>query len=289
MVVGWTWPAWAWPSAMPRAMSMSAALAPKLAGAGGFINVSQNARKIVFAGTFTADGLQIAVEHGRLKILQEGKSRKFIKQVEQITFSGTYATEIGQPVYYVTERCVFRRTSEGMELIEYAPGVDIERDILAYMDFKPIVRDPVVMDERIFQPQPMGLANTLLGLSLAERISYDPQRNTLFLNFEGLHVRTQEDIERIRAAIEQRCKAIGKKVGVVVNYDAFRIDEEVIDAYTDMVRYMEENYYTRVSRYTTSAFMRLKLGEGLAKRNVAPHIFETREEAQAFLDGDSGF
>lgn len=262
----------------------------KLAGAGGFINISQNARKIVFAGTFTAGGLQIAVEDGKLKILQEGKARKFIKQVEQITFSGAYAAEIGQPVYYVTERCVFKRTPEGVELIEYAPGIDIERDILAHMDFEPLVRNPVVMDERIFRPQPMGLASTLMDLSIAQRISYDPQRNTLFLNFEGLHVRTQEDIERIRDAVEQRCKAIGKKVGVVVNYDAFRIDEEVIDTYADMVRYMVENYYTRVSRYTTSAFMRLKLGEGLAKRDVASHIFETRKEAQAFLeDGDSGF
>ena len=92
-----------------------------------------------------------------------------------------------------------------------------------------------------------------------------------------------EDVEAIRRTVEARCREIGKRVAVVVNYDAFKLDEEVADAYADMVRYMEENYYTRVSRYTTSAFMRMKLGD-LLKREVAPHIFETRDEAQAFLE-----
>ena len=122
----------------------------KLAGAGGFINISQNARKVVFAGTFTAGGLEIAVEDGRLRIVREGKSRKFVEAVEQITFSGAYAAETGQPVFYVTERCVFRRTPDGMELTEVAPGIDIKRDILGHMGFKPVVRDPKPMDARLF-------------------------------------------------------------------------------------------------------------------------------------------
>ncbi len=121
----------------------------RLAGAGGFINISQNSRKLVFTGTFTAGGLKTEVKDGKLRILQEGKSRKFIKRVEQITFSGSYASEVGQPVFYVTERCVFRRTAEGVELIEVAPGIDIERDILAHMDFHPIIKTP----------QPDGPAN----------------------------------------------------------------------------------------------------------------------------------
>jgi acyl CoA:acetate/3-ketoacid CoA transferase len=86
---------------------------PKLAGAGGFINITQNARRVVFAGTFTAGGLQVEVKDGKLRIVKEGRNRKFVKKVEQITFNGAYAIETGQPVLYVTERCVFRRGPEG--------------------------------------------------------------------------------------------------------------------------------------------------------------------------------
>jgi propionate CoA-transferase len=254
----------------------------RLAGAGGFINISQNARKLVFAGTFTAGGLEIAIDGGTLRILREGRSHKFINRVEQITFSGSYAAEIGQSVLYVTERCVLRRTAEGVELVEVAPGVDIERDILAQMDFRPILRDPQPMDLRIFQPAPMGLEPMLLGLGLADRISYDAERNTLFLNLEGFKVRTTEDVDLIRREMEGRCRAIGRKVALIVNYDSFVLDPVVTDAYFSMITYMQGRYYTTASRYTTSVFMRLKLGAGLAERALAPHVFETLPEAQAF-------
>jgi propionate CoA-transferase len=256
----------------------------RLAGAGGFINISQNARRLVFAGTFTTGGLEVTVDDGRVRIVQEGRSRKFIQAVEQITFNGAYAAESGQPVLYVTERCVFRRTAEGMELLEVAPGIDIERNIVAQMDFRPIVRDPKPMDARIFRDEPMQLDETLLGLGMSERITYDAERNTLFANFEGLHIRTRDDVDRVRRTIEERCHAIGRKVALVVNYDDFRIDATVADTYAAMVRYMETHYYTTASRYTTSAFLRLKLGEALARRRVAPHIFETHQEAQAFIE-----
>ena len=258
---------------------------PKLAGAGGFINITQNARRVVFAGCFTAGGLEIAVDDGQLRIVKEGRSRKFVKRVEQITFNGSYAAEKGVPVLYVTERCVFRRTADGMELTEVAPGIDVERDILAHMDFKPIVKKPALMDARIFHEPLMMLEETLLGLGLAQRISYDPQRNVMFLNAEGLHIKTRDDVDRVRRVVEERCQAIGKKVKLVVNYDNVFIDAAVADTYAAMVRYMQMHYYTTASRYTTSAFLRLKLGEALARRRVRAHIFETPDEAHEFVAG----
>lgn len=125
---------------------------PKIAGCGGFINISQNAKKVVFCGTFTAGGLKVQVKAGEIKILTEGKSKKFIKEVEQITFSSKTANLNDQPVYYVTERAVFKLNKNGLELIEIAPGIDLEKDILANMEFSPLISSEVkLMDKRIFE------------------------------------------------------------------------------------------------------------------------------------------
>ena len=259
----------------------------RLAGAGGFINISQNARKVVFAGTFTAGGLTQAIEDGVLRILQDGRSKKFLAEVEQITFSGNVAAAGEKPVLYVTERCVFRLQARGgLELIEIAPGVEVDRDILPHMDFVPAMLNVRRMDPRLFQTDLMDLKGSLLNLDLTDRLSYDPDRNVLFLNFEGLHVRRLEDVASIQDAVVERCQAIGRRVAVVVNYDAFRLDQEVETAYAEMVRRLEEAHYTRVSRYTTSAFMRVKLGKVLT-RTVQPHIFENQIEARAFLKGQA--
>lgn len=112
----------------------------RFAGVGGFVNISQNARSLVFCGTFTASGLQVEFRDGQLHILQEGQILKFVKQVEQVSFSGPVARQAHHNVLFVTERAVFRLQPEGVELVEVAPGIDVERDILAQMEFQPIVR-----------------------------------------------------------------------------------------------------------------------------------------------------
>ena len=131
---------------------------PKIAGCGGFINITQNAKEVVFCGTFTAGGLEIKVEDEKLKIVKEGKTKKFLKNVEQITFSGNFARENNKKILYVTERAVFELRKEGLTLIEVADGIDIEKDILANMEFKPILAKEIKkMDKNIFLEKPMGI------------------------------------------------------------------------------------------------------------------------------------
>jgi propionate CoA-transferase len=134
----------------------------RIVGPGGFINISQNAKAVVFSGTLTAGRSQIEIRDGALRILQDGAKAKFVETVQQITYSGTFGRERGQRVLYVTERAVFRLNPEGVELVEIAPGADLERDVLARMDFRPTVApDLATMDPRLFLAEPMGLAGEL--------------------------------------------------------------------------------------------------------------------------------
>jgi len=131
----------------------------RLAGCGGFINITQNAKRVFFCGTFTSGGLETVIEGGLLKIAREGREKKFVDTVEQVTFSGAYARKQGRRVLYITERAVFELRKDGLWLTEAAPGIDIEKDIYANMGFAPMVapEGPRLMDERIFKEGPMGL------------------------------------------------------------------------------------------------------------------------------------
>jgi propionate CoA-transferase len=257
---------------------------PRLAGAGGFINISQSAKSVVFVGTFTAGRLTVDARDGRLTILEEGGARKFVHEVEHRTYSGKQAWKRRQPALYVTERCVFRLCGEGLELVEVAPGIDIERDILAQMDFRPVINGtPKLMDAAIFRDAPMGLRERLLEIPLARRFTYDPEQNILFINFERLSIRNRQDIEDVRIEAELQLVEAGRKVYAIVNYDNFDIAPELIDPWTDMVRALVQRYYWGVTRYATSNFTRMRIGDALAKRGLVPRIYGSAEEAHVHL------
>jgi propionate CoA-transferase len=239
----------------------------RLAGAGGFINISQNAKRVVFVGTFMANG-----------------QPKFITEVEHRTFSGREAHRRVQPVLYVTERAVFGLHERGIELLEIAPGLDLQRDVIDQMRFVPVIeRPPRTMDASIFNEAAMGLRARLLLVPLADRFRFDASSRTMFINFERLAIRTREDVDAVRREIERHLVPLGDKVDAVVNYDHFSLDAEVEDDWAEMVREAVERHYRHVVRYTTSGFLRAKLGPALAARGVAPHIYETADEARRHL------
>jgi propionate CoA-transferase len=238
-----------------------------------------------FYGGLYSRHLKVLVQGGELWIDKEGKAKKSINQVEHITFSGKYAVMKSQPVLYVTERCVFSLTQKGMELIEVAPGIDLKKDILPSMDFKPVIKEPLrLMDERISKPVPIGLREDLLTLTLEERLIYDPSENLFFVNFEGHSIKTRQNIREVKKAVEKILTPLRKKVHTIVNYDNFTILPDLVDEYTEMVRYLVNKYYSEVTRYTTSTFLRMKLGDALQKRGVKPHIYESSEEAKEALN-----
>jgi propionate CoA-transferase len=186
-------------------------------------------------------------------------------------------------VLYVTERCVFKLTPDGLELVEVAPGIDIERDILARMEFRPIIRNPTLMDKRIFASGPMGLRDQLLRMPLEQRFTFDPSENVFFVNLEGHKIHNHEDVEEVRRIVESKLAPLTHKVYAIVNYDNFEIFPDIIDEYSAMVRDLVHRFYSGVTRYTTSSFLRAKLGEALKQRALAPHIYASADEATAKL------
>ncbi len=258
----------------------------KLAGAGGFINITQNARAVFFLGTFGARA-QVVVGEGRLRILQHGGT-KFVERVGQVTFSGELARQEGQPVYYITERCVLRMTAEGLELVEIAPGIDLERDVLEHMEFRPIVSDRLrKMDSAIFSSARMGLRDRA-PMRLEDRLAHDAEANVLYVNFEGLSIRTPEDARELADFLDERLAAFDKRVNVVVNYDNFELSPAAADTFYAMVKHNEERYFLSSTRYSSNAFFRRQLGDDFTAANLGQRIYADFAEARGQLETGDG-
>lgn len=255
---------------------------PKVAGAGGFINISQNARAVYFLGTF-APRAQVAVVDGQLQIESHDTEKKFVQAVEQVTFSGDYARQRRQTVYYITERCVFQLAPGGLELIEIAPGVDLQRDILDHMEFRPLIAEPLkLMDPQIFRPAVMGLQHQS-PISLEERLHYNEAENILYVNFEGLSLDTNADVERLSVFLNQRLASYGRKMNAIVNYDNFDLNPSAADAFFEMVKHNTAKYFLSSTRYSTNAFFRHQLGEDFARANLRQQIYRSFDEAREQL------
>lgn len=255
---------------------------PRIAGAGGFINITQNAKAVYFLGTFTPGG-EIAIEEGSVTITREGHHKKFVRQVEQITFSGDLARQRNQPVYYITERCMFKLDPKGLALVEIAPGVDIERDILARMEFRPLIADNLqTMDRRIFREERMGIQRQA-DMLLDERIHYSPEDNVMYINFEGLQIETPEDVKTLAAYLDKRYTAIGRKFNAIVNYDNFNLNPNASEAFFAMVKRNQAKYFLSSTRFSTHAFYRRQLGENFARANLPQRIYHSFDEARRGL------
>ena len=260
----------------------------KLAGAGGFINISQNARKVVFVGTFTATKSTMRIDAGKLILEKEGDGKKFVQEVEHRTFSGEQALKSKQAVIYVTERCVFHLDKKGITLVEIAPGIDLEKDILSQMDFQPVVAEYLtLMDARIFIDEPMGLRPELLGVPFEDRFTYDKSKNVFFINLEGLTIRQEEDILDMVTAVEKQLAGVSGRVAAIFNYDRLDITPELADYCAEALKTVAEKYFSGVTGYTSSTFLRAKLNDTLKMHAMDIQLYETLNDAKKHLKPDA--
>ena len=230
-----------------------------------------------FLGTFTA-GAETVVGDGRLHIRRDGTVPKFVDEVAQVTFNGERARANGQSVLYITERCVLRLGDDGLELIEIAPGVDLERDVLAHMGFRPQIAPALrEMDAAILTDAPLGLGERS-PLTLGERVDYRAQDDLRFINFEGLTLGTPEAAEELAAFIGGWLGDLGRRVNLVVNYDNFELGRQAAPRFFEMVREHERRFFLSSTRYSTDAFLRRKLGRAFADARLSQTIYRSFEE-----------
>jgi len=251
----------------------------RLAGAGGFINITQNARSLFFLGTF-GGGADVAIEAGRLRVVQDARVVKFVERVGQVTFSGPYARAHCQSVHYITERAVFRLTDAGLELLEIAPGLDLERDVLKQMAFRPTIAPALAeMDPRIFAEGLMELRRCW-PTKLEDRFRYDPNENLAYVNFEGLTLDSDVEVGRLANFLDDRFAALGRRFHVIVNYDNFNLAPAAAESFWAIVAHNQEHYFLSSSRHSSSAFFRRQLAGHLTAAALEQTVYRDPQTAK---------
>ena len=249
---------------------------PRLAGAGGFINISQNAKKVMFVGTFTAGRLQIAIEDGRLRIVKRRQAEEIrARRSSTGHFPAATRCKREQPVLYVTERCVF-------ELTAGRPRADRGRARHRHRARHPGA-DGVPPDHparsghhgpaHICDQNRWDCVTICCACRSSSASPIDPQQDSSSSTSKATWSADHKDIERIRRMVESMLSPLGRKVYVIVNYDNFQIFPDIVDEYSAMVRDLVDRFYLGVTRYTTSGFLRTKLGDALKPaRGRAAHL-----------------
>lgn len=246
-------------------------LGTKLTGPGGFIDISQATPRVNLLGTFTAGG-KIKIEDGKVKIIQEGNTRKFVKSVREVTFSGKRAIELNQTVRYITERCVFELKPNAetalpeLHLTEIAPGIDLDRDVLKLMDFAPVMRQPPqLMKAFIFDEKPMNLRALHFVPRMSDRVNYFPTSNTLFVNLSHVTVNADEIMDDLFDTMKRVVQDTNQcdKVHIVVNYNGFQIDPDFVEEYQSRVKAFNSKCALTTKRFSSRAFRQHALQQAL--------------------------
>ena len=240
----------------------------KLTGPGGFIDITQSTKKVVFMGTFKKKGLQVKTNNNgeTLEIVNEGKFPMFQKEVRQITFNGKQALKHGQSVLYVTERAVFELCDDGLMLTEIAPGIDLEKDIFDQMEFTPIVsKNLKTMDPRIFKEERMHIEEDFFRFNAAfhQRFHFNPETKTLFIDLSNIIIRDLDTLKLYMKSAKEYLDKLtdcGKnKVAAVSTYEASDIDPEYSEIIKTVLEDVDSHYFTSVKRLCGKVFYRQKI------------------------------
>jgi len=250
--------------------------AGRLPGAGGFIEISQAARSVVFMGTFTT-GAEVVVADRRLRVQRDGTAVKFVDQVEHITFSAERARATRQSVLYITERCVFRLGPGGLELIEIAPGIDLQRDLLARMSFRPeIAHDLCEMDGAILSQAPLGLSQPI-PLTGEARLEYRVEDGLVLLDLNTSGIDSTGDAEGVARFLDRRLSELGRGPGVIVGCDGFDLGRP---GATRLLQLLQDRERSRSwAWYCTDALLRRKLCRARSDDDLRQPVYPSYRQA----------